>query len=226
MKIGYAKNSTLKKDLEWQVGKLSDEGCELIFQENAETKWQRNPQLQKCLERLTVGDTLVVCSLSQLGQSVNDVVRLLSVLQGKGVFFHSITDKMTTRGISGLVIGNMLNAMSKLEKASSHSRNESKRTESFANTKAGRKPGSLNRSNIGKPQICKQLYENGSSITQIKSLLNIRSYSTIYRYLKEAGAYPMPAKDAANSKQLSSKELNKLKHEAYDKSHQLSLFDY
>ena len=92
--------------------------------------------------------------------------------------------------------------------------------------KFGRKEGCVNKRNKEKPQQCRQLYDNGLPVSKIMTLLNIRSYSTVYRYLRQTGAYP----DANNtekqkpSPKLSKKELLKLKKEVYDNSHQLDLF--
>jgi hypothetical protein len=92
--------------------------------------------------------------------------------------------------------------------------------------KFGRKEGSVNKRNKDKPQQCRQLYDNGLSVSRIMTLLNIRSYSTVYRYLRQTGAYPTDENDKnqPTTAKLSKKDLLKLKKDVYDSSHQLDLF--
>ena len=90
--------------------------------------------------------------------------------------------------------------------------------------KFGRKEGSVNKRNKDKPQQCRQLYENGLPVSRIMTLLNIRSYSTVYRYLRQTGAYPEYDSEQPSASKLTKNELLKFKKEVYDNSHQLDLF--
>ncbi|RAJ90045.1 resolvase-like protein, partial [Larkinella arboricola] len=59
MLIGYARVSTQDQNLNLQLDDLMKAGCERIFQEKASSAKDR-AQLQKLLEALREGDTVVV----------------------------------------------------------------------------------------------------------------------------------------------------------------------
>ena len=67
-KIGYARVSTIEQDLNLQVDALTNEGCDpsLIFTDKISGAKSSRPGLEKCLEALTKGDTLVVWRLDRL----------------------------------------------------------------------------------------------------------------------------------------------------------------
>ena len=60
MKIGYARVSTQEQNLDLQLDALQKEGCEKIFQEKASGAQRDRPELQKALDYMREGDTLVV----------------------------------------------------------------------------------------------------------------------------------------------------------------------
>ena len=80
----------------------------------------------------------------------------------------------------------------------------------------------MNRKNREKPLQCKQLYENGSSVNQIMTLLNIRTANTVYRYLRQLGVQLGDFKERRN---LTKQELTEMKKDLFDSHHQLNLFD-
>jgi DNA invertase Pin-like site-specific DNA recombinase len=226
MKIGYAYRSRVEPQLDEQVKRLEESGCERIYREELSGVRAERKTLKKCFDNLRADDTLVVCRLDRLGSSIEQVLQLLNELYSMQVTFISLDENFNTNGLTGQVLNHITEALLKLKKNVFISRVHEGRQEAKAKgVKFGRKEGSVNSRNKKKPQQCRQLYDNGIPVSRIMTLLNIRSYSTVYRYLRQTGAYPTMAKeDVVKPAKLSKKELQKLKQEAYDNSHQLDLF--
>lgn len=227
MKVGYAYSSEIEQTLEEQIKRLHDSGCERIYQETLAGVRADRPKLKKCLDSLRAGDTFIVCRLDRIGTQVEKVLMLLNELVSMEVTFISLDDNFSTNGLTGQVLSHIAQSLLSLKKDVFMARvHEGRKKAEKMGVKFGRKEGCVNKRNKEKPQQCRQLYDNGLPVSKIMTLLNIRSYSTVYRYLRQTGAYP----DANNtekqqpSPKLSKKELLKLKKEVYDNSHQLDLF--
>ena len=75
-KIGYALVSTGEQNLDLQLSALHGAGCERIFQEKA-SGVKEHPELERCLQMLRPGDTLVVYKLDRLGRSLKNLVEIV-----------------------------------------------------------------------------------------------------------------------------------------------------
>lgn len=85
MIYGYARVSTKHQDLDLQIEKLNEQGCEIIYQEKfTGTKCDR-PELNKLIDVLKAGDTLVVCKLDRLARNVKEGIELIECLFKKDV---------------------------------------------------------------------------------------------------------------------------------------------
>lgn len=66
MKIGYARVSTIDQNLDHQTDQLQEQKCERMFQEKITGSKKERPELNKLLEQLRVGDTLIITGLARL----------------------------------------------------------------------------------------------------------------------------------------------------------------
>ena len=82
MKIGYARVSTTDQNLSVQIDGLEKEKCEKIYKEKLSGVRKDRPELQKALEELRKGDTLVVWKLDRLGRTVKQLLNLIEDLRG------------------------------------------------------------------------------------------------------------------------------------------------
>lgn len=93
MIYGYARVSTLGQSrdgnsLEDQVKALKEYGCQEIITEAFSGKTMDRPQFCELLERLTAGDTLVVCKLDRFARTTIEGVQTVQDLFHKGIKVH------------------------------------------------------------------------------------------------------------------------------------------
>ena len=77
MVIGYARVSTEQQGTEAQLPALRKAGCRRVYEEMLGGGTMDRPELEKCLDRLEKGDTLVVWRLDRLGRSIRDLLQIV-----------------------------------------------------------------------------------------------------------------------------------------------------
>lgn len=116
MLIGYARVSTEEQNLELQKDSLVKHGCQKIFEDQISGTRANRPGLDKTLEMLRDGDTLVVWKLDRLGRSVKQLVELIDKLQQRGVQFKSLTDSIDTGTSSGRFFFHVMASLAEMER--------------------------------------------------------------------------------------------------------------
>jgi DNA invertase Pin-like site-specific DNA recombinase len=139
MLLGYARVSKSEtQDTAAQVRVLREAGCQRIFQESASGgRWDR-PELQRLLDQLRAGDTLVVCRLDRLSRSLKDLLAILERLNAAGAQFRSLTEAVDTTGPAGRMLMQMLGAFAEFEREMIRERTRAGLSEARAK---GRLPG-------------------------------------------------------------------------------------
>ena len=69
MNFGYARVSTKDQNLDLQIDALKNAGCDKVFSEKISGKKVSRPELEKLINQLRKGDTLMVYSLDRLGRT-------------------------------------------------------------------------------------------------------------------------------------------------------------
>jgi DNA invertase Pin-like site-specific DNA recombinase len=116
MRIGYARVSTDDQTLDLQRDALKKAKCRQIYEEHASGKNTARPELEACLKSLREGDTLIVWRLDRLGRSLADLIRLTQALQGRGVGFASLTERIDTRSPTGQLVFHLFGALAEFER--------------------------------------------------------------------------------------------------------------
>lgn len=71
--------------LDRQIDVLNKYGVDHIYCEKMTCTKRHRPELEKLLDRLTAGDTVVIESLSRLGRSTKDLIDLMELFNEKQV---------------------------------------------------------------------------------------------------------------------------------------------
>ena len=87
--LGYARVSTLEQDPALQHDALTAAGCYRIYTDRISGSLEKRPELDKVLDQLRPGDTLVVWRLDRLGRSIRHLIDVVSELAERGVGFKS-----------------------------------------------------------------------------------------------------------------------------------------
>ncbi len=86
MLYGYARVSSTTQSLDTQVAQLTAYGCQKIFQEKLSGRsLKHRTQFSALLDRLTMGDTVVVTKLDRFARSTQDALNTMATLTERGV---------------------------------------------------------------------------------------------------------------------------------------------
>jgi DNA invertase Pin-like site-specific DNA recombinase len=92
MKIGYARVSTLDKNLDLQLQALKKPGCRRIFQEKISGSNRNRPEFRRMLDHIREDDIIVVWKLDRLARSTRDSLETMETIREAGGRFHSISE--------------------------------------------------------------------------------------------------------------------------------------
>jgi DNA invertase Pin-like site-specific DNA recombinase len=115
--IGYARISRDDQSNVLQAKSLREAGCRRLFEEAASGgRWER-PELQRMLDHLREGDTVVVWKLDRLTRSLKDLLFLMERIAAAGAGFRSLTERIDTTTAGGRMMMQMIGAFAEFERA-------------------------------------------------------------------------------------------------------------
>ncbi len=114
--FGYARVSTEQQNLDRQLDMLQKYGVDFIYNEKMTGTKRNRSELEKLLERLTEGDTVVVESLSRLGRSTKDLIWLMETFNSKGVNLVSLKESIDTTTSTGKLLFTLMSALAQFER--------------------------------------------------------------------------------------------------------------
>lgn len=114
--FGYARVSTEQQNLDRQIDMLQKYGVDYLYNEKMTGTKRNRPELEKLLERLTEGDTVVVESLSRLGRSTKDLIWLMETFNDKGVNLVSLKESIDTTTSTGKLLFTLMSALAQFER--------------------------------------------------------------------------------------------------------------
>ncbi|TRD17786.1 recombinase family protein [Palleronia caenipelagi] len=139
--IGYARVSTEDQTPLPQVKALKAAGCSEIHEEHASGGDRARPVLTRVLERVRVGDTLVVVRIDRLARSLSHLLEVIERLEAKGAFFRSIEDPIDTASPQGKFTLQVLGAAAEFERALIRERTRAGLASARAEGRIGGNPG-------------------------------------------------------------------------------------
>ena len=174
--VGYARVSSVGQSLEAQKEALQH--CDKMFVEKASAKNRDRPVLEKALDYVREGDTLICTRLDRIARSTGDLLSIVDQLQEKGVRFKLLQMDLDTNTATGKLILTTLGAIATFERELMLER----QAEGIARAKSegkykGRKPTAMEK----KPEALR-LKAEGFNPSQISRKLGV-SRSSVYRAL-------------------------------------------
>ncbi|MGG5173175.1 recombinase family protein [Pseudarthrobacter sp. J1738] len=183
-RIGYARVSTRDQNLGLQIGALKKAGCDKIYEDTISGTKSHRPGLDRALDTLRDGDTLVVWKLDRLGRSVKDLLDFAGGLNNRGVGFVSLTDAIDTTTVSGRFFFNVMASLAQMERELMVERTQ-------AGLRAAREQGRVGgRKRImteAKIRSARKLLKQGTPPREVATSLGV-SVPTLYRWVPAAGA--------------------------------------
>lgn len=116
MKIGYIRVSTEEQNPARQQVLLRELGVDEIFIDKASGKNTDRPELQRMLNYVRKGDTVIVESISRFARNTRDLLELVEQLTAKEVEFVSKKEAIDTTTPTGKFMLTIFAAVAELER--------------------------------------------------------------------------------------------------------------
>lgn len=178
---GYARVSTKQQDLTRQMDLLMEKGVkpENILTEKMSGTKNNRPELNRLMDKIRPGDTVLVESFSRLGRSTKDLIELVDFFEKNEVKLVSIRESFDTGTPQGKLMLSVFQAFSQFE-----------RDLIVQRTKEGLESARARGRKGGRPKVKEKfinraikLYDSREySISEIVGMTGI-SQATLYRYI-------------------------------------------
>ena len=116
MRIGYIRVSTQEQNTIRQEILMERLGVDELYIDRASGKNAQRPELQKMMEYVRRGDTVIVESISRFARNTRDLLELVERLTGKGVEFISQKEAIDTTTPTGKFMLTVFGAVAELER--------------------------------------------------------------------------------------------------------------
>lgn len=117
--VGYARTSTTdqKAGLEAQLRDLGKAGCVKVFKEEVSSVATSRPELDRALEYVREGDTLIVTKADRLARSTADLLQITETLGKKRVALRFLSNpELNTDSPNGRLMLTILGAIAQFER--------------------------------------------------------------------------------------------------------------
>lgn len=181
-RIGYGRVSTSDQNAASQEDALKQAGCDKVYLETMTGTKKDRPELNKVLEILRSGDTLVITRLDRLGRSATDLLNIVASLEERGVDFEVLEQSINTKTPEGKMLFTIISSFAEFERAIMRDRTMDGLAAARARGRLGGRPPKFSAKQ--KSQIVR-LYNDGMHVSEIMQMFNA-ARPTIYKVLNEA----------------------------------------
>ena len=116
MKIGYVRVSTKEQNTARQEEIMRSLGVDKVYSDRTSGKDVKRPDLQKMLEFVREGDSVIVESISRFARNTKDLLELTEQLSNKHVQFISQKENIDTDTPAGKFMLTIFGAVAELER--------------------------------------------------------------------------------------------------------------
>lgn len=189
--LGYARVSTGEQDASLQHDALTAAGCYRVFIDTASGSLESRPELNKVLDQLRPGDTLVVWRLDRLGRSIRHLIDQLAALQERGVEFRSLQENIDTSSSGGRLVFHLFASLAEFERDLIRERTTAGLEAARARGRTGGRPPLLTKDKL---RTARKLYaQQDMTVAKIGEVLGV-SRTTVYRALRRETGSATPAR--------------------------------
>ncbi len=178
MKIGYARVSTLDQHLDLQLRALKKAGCTKIWREKVSGFSRQRPELQRLLDQLRTGDTVVVWKLDRIARSTRHLLEIMDTIRETGARFRSLSEPWAdTTTNAGKMMMTIFAGIAEFERELIQERTTAGR---LAAQQRGVRFGRPRKLNGDQEKLARRLVAEGKGVPEIAHTFNVHP-STIYR---------------------------------------------
>jgi DNA invertase Pin-like site-specific DNA recombinase len=181
--IGYARVSTADQSSDLQEDALNKADCTSVFVDRASGAADQRPELEKLLDYLRPGDSLLVWRLDRLARSLRNLIEIVRLLEEKQVGLRSLQESIDTTTPGGKLIFHVFGALAEFERELIRERTKAGLEAARARGRKGGRPSVMTAEKLA---AAKKLYESGDqTMAEIARSLSV-SRSSLYRALQRA----------------------------------------
>lgn len=177
--LGYARVSTPDQNLQLQIDALNTAGCYRVFADKISGVKTARPELDRLMDYLRPGDTLVVWKLDRLGRSLIHLMDTVQTLADRGIGFKSLTENIDTTTPGGKLLFHLFGALAEFERDLIRERTMAGLAAARAQGRFGGRRKSLTARQVS---VLFSMHDSGSAIAAIAETLGT-SRATVYREL-------------------------------------------
>ncbi|MFT7724603.1 MAG: recombinase family protein [Roseateles sp.] len=188
LKLGYARVSTLEQDTRLQIDALKKAGVSKYWHEKRSGVKER-PELEDLLSSIGTGDVVVVYKIDRLARSLQDLIRIESLIRQAGACLQSLTEPIETQTAVGRMMFQLLGAFAEFERSLINERCTAGRIAARARGVRCTKPRKFDY------ESALRMRNSGASITQIAEAHGVSFESVkcaIYRMKRGKTPVAMP----------------------------------
>jgi DNA invertase Pin-like site-specific DNA recombinase len=180
--VGYVRVSTREQNAALQETAMRDAGVSKTFSDLgvSGTKTSR-PELDRLLDYVREGDTLVVWRLDRLGRNSRHVLEVIDLLTERGVGFRSLTEGLDTTGPMGRAMLTILAAFAQLERDTMIERTRAGLAAAREQGRTGGRPRSVDAVKL--ERIRKLISSGDHTRAEVAAMVGI-SRATLFRTLE------------------------------------------
>jgi DNA invertase Pin-like site-specific DNA recombinase len=185
MLVGYARVSTQEQNLDRQIDALIAAGVDnrTIYQEKITGTKAERPELDRMINELKNGDTVIVSDLTRLSRSTKDLFNIVEKVESKGANIKSLKESwLDTTTPHGKLLFTIFSGISQFERDLISQRTK----EGLASARArGRKGGRKPKEEDSVKKAIKLYNSQEYPVREIEEMTGV-SRATLYRKLKES----------------------------------------
>ncbi|MDK2564165.1 recombinase family protein [Romboutsia sedimentorum] len=116
MIVGYVRVSTVEQNESRQLVTMQRYNVEKLFQEKVSAKDINREELNKMLDFVREGDSIVIHDFSRLARSTKDLLHIMELLESKGVNLVSTKENIDSSTPTGKLMLTMIGAINEFER--------------------------------------------------------------------------------------------------------------